>query len=298
MALVDSDEMRRAYTCRNDISNARIMMDNQKSTEKRAATVWELLATKWNNPDFAPETEVVEELHADFSNPIHIPHSRVAALSPATPDKVQEKFSMMNGNLVRIVRNWERSGQGDGGIDVENDGDEDGDFGQLSNHSHGALHTRSGFLGTNQPYLLYLWEMLNKYQLLCTAFTELDKKMSSKNGGDGFPSVVNNNRIDDEDNSFYCGSGYCSDTGSSLIVTSRKGKSSSKKKSRLTTPSRDFSSRLDRLAQSNIVASKIDVSSSLLEAEYRTLDMALVDDPHPKKKTKIEEQMSTVESKI
>jgi protein-tyrosine-phosphatase len=26
--------------------------------------------------------------------------------------------------------------------------------------------------------------------------------------------------------------------------------------------------------------------------------MALVDDPHPKKKTKIEEQMSTVESKI
>ncbi len=35
----------------------------------------------------------------------------------------------------------------------------------------------------------------------------------------------------------------------------------------------------------------------LLEAEYRTLDMALVDDPHPKKKTKIEEQMSTVESK-
>ena len=55
-------------------------------------------------------------MHADFSNPIHIPHSRVAALSPATPDKVQEKFSMMNGNLVRIIRNWERSGQGDGGF--------------------------------------------------------------------------------------------------------------------------------------------------------------------------------------
>jgi hypothetical protein len=92
-------------------------------------------------------------------------------------------------------------------------------------------------------------------------------------------------------------------TGSSSIVTSRKGKSSSKK-SRLTTPSRDFSVSLDRLAQSNIVASKMDVSSSLctnillLEAEYRTLDMALVDDPHPKKKTKIEEQMSTVQSKI
>lgn len=144
----------------------------------------------------------------------------------------------MNVNLVRIVRNWERSGQGDGGIDVDNDGDKDGDFGQLSNRSRGALCTRSGFLGTNQPYLLYLWEMLNKYQLLCTAFTELDKKMSSKNGGDGVPSVVNNNSIDDEDNSFYCDSGDLSDTGSSSIVTSRKGKSSSKK-SRLTTPSHD-----------------------------------------------------------
>ena len=167
----------------------------------------------------------------------------MAALSPATPDKVQEKLSTMNVNLVRIVQNWERSGQGDGGIDVEN-GDEDGDFGQLSNRSHGALCTRSSFLGTNQPYLLYLWEMLNKYQTLCTAFTELDKKMSSKNGGDGVPSVVNSNSIDDEDDSFYCGTGDCSDTGSSSIVTSRKGKSSSKK-SRLTTPSRDFSGSLD-----------------------------------------------------
>ena len=99
-------------------------------------------------------------------------------------------------------------------------------------------------LGTNQPYLLYLWEMLNKYQPLCTAFTELDKKMSSKNGGEGVPSVVNNNSIDDEDNSFYCGTGDYSDTGLSSIVSLMKDKSSSKK-SRLTTPSRDFSGSLD-----------------------------------------------------
>jgi hypothetical protein len=36
----------------------------------------------------------------------------------------------------------------------------------------------------------------------------------------------------------------------------------------------------------------------LLKAEYRALDMALVDDPHPRKQTKIEVQMSIVESKI
>ena len=51
MALVDSDEMRRAYMCQNNISNARIVMDNQNSTEKRATTVWELLATKSSDSD-------------------------------------------------------------------------------------------------------------------------------------------------------------------------------------------------------------------------------------------------------
>ena len=45
MALVDSDEMRRAYMCRNNIANARIVMDNQKSTEKRATTVEEQMST-------------------------------------------------------------------------------------------------------------------------------------------------------------------------------------------------------------------------------------------------------------
>jgi hypothetical protein len=306
MALVDSDEMRRAYMSRNNISNARIVMDNQKSTKKRATTVWELLATKWNSPDFAPETEVVEDLHTDFSNPIYIPHRLVSKLTPATPDKVQEKFSTMNVHLIRIIRNWERSGQGDGGIDVDNEGDEVSKHGGLNNRSRGALGTRSGFLGTNQPYLLYLWEMLNKYQLLSTSFNELDKNVSSKNGGNGVPSVINNNRIDDNDDCFdFDGTGD-SDTLSSTNVSSRKGRKGklSSKKSSVTTPIRDFSGSMDRLAESNIVASKMDMSSTLgtnilmLEAEYRALDMALVDDPPQRKKTKIEEQMSAVESKI
>ena len=109
----------------------------------------------------------------------------MAKLSPATPDKVQEKFSTMNVHLKRIIRNWERSGQGDGGIDVDNEGDEVSKHGGLNNRSRGALGTRSGFLGTNQPYLLYLWEMLNKYQLPSSSFTELDKNMLAKTGGEG-----------------------------------------------------------------------------------------------------------------
>jgi hypothetical protein len=39
MALIHSDKIRSAYMKRNDISNERIVLDNQKSVEKRATTV-------------------------------------------------------------------------------------------------------------------------------------------------------------------------------------------------------------------------------------------------------------------
>jgi hypothetical protein len=92
MALVHSDEIRSAYMKRNDISNEKIVLDNQKSVEKRAITVWELLSSLWNNANFSLVTENIDDLHSDFTRPISIPHSRVSTLSPATPGKVQEKY--------------------------------------------------------------------------------------------------------------------------------------------------------------------------------------------------------------
>ncbi len=190
MAVVHSDEIRSAYMKQNDISNERIVLDSQKSVEKRATTVWELLSSLWNNANFSPVTEFIDDLHSDFTRPISIPHSRVSTLSPATPDKVQEKISTMTVSLQQIIQNWQCSGQGDGGIDINDNEDEE--FGSLHNRPCGALNTRLAFLGNNPSYLLYLWEMLNKYQLLSTAFSELNNKMSAKNGGKGVPSVINN----------------------------------------------------------------------------------------------------------
>ena len=92
MTLVHSDEIRSAYMKRNDISNERIVLDNQKSVEKRATTVWELLSSLWNNENFSPVTEFIADLYLEFTRPISIPHSRVFTLSPTTPDKVQEKY--------------------------------------------------------------------------------------------------------------------------------------------------------------------------------------------------------------
>ncbi len=117
MALVHSDKIRRAYMTRNDILNERIVLDNQKSVEKRGKIILELIADSCNDTEFDPETEVFEELHSEYTCPIEIPHSRVATLSLATLDKVQDKISTMNVLLHHVIRNRESSGQKDGGID-------------------------------------------------------------------------------------------------------------------------------------------------------------------------------------
>ena len=90
----DSDKIRHAYITRNDISNECIIFDNQKSTEKRAKTVWELVADKWNDIAFEPEADVIDKLHSDFSRPIKIPHNKVASLSLATPDKSRKRSQL------------------------------------------------------------------------------------------------------------------------------------------------------------------------------------------------------------
>jgi hypothetical protein len=75
---------------------------------------------------------------------------------------------MMTVYLLRIIQKRQLTRQGDGGIDI-NDNDNKV-FGLLDNHPRGALYTRLAFLGNNPPYLLFLWDMLHKYQLLSTAF--------------------------------------------------------------------------------------------------------------------------------
>jgi hypothetical protein len=103
IALVQLDKIRSAYLKRNDNSNERIALDNQKSVEKRATTVWELMSSLWNDANFSPVTEYIDDLHSDFTRQISIHHSRVSILSPATPDKVREKLSTMTVSLQRII---------------------------------------------------------------------------------------------------------------------------------------------------------------------------------------------------
>ena len=115
--------------------------------------------------------------------------------------------------LKRIVDKWERSRQGEDGIDFEMDGDEteEVEFGSQKTRSQEALESRSSFINNSPPYLLYLWEILDKYQLLTTLFSALNKKVLSTNGSKGVKLVFRG----DDNNS----SNFCPDDASTMTLT-------------------------------------------------------------------------------
>ncbi len=58
---LDETDIRRAYM------NRRVVLDNAKSVEMREETVWEKMATMWNNEKFAPLTmELSPKLSTHF----------------------------------------------------------------------------------------------------------------------------------------------------------------------------------------------------------------------------------------
>jgi hypothetical protein len=57
--LVDHDNIKKAFSRRNDLPSGRLHLDNPNSVDKRPVTVWELLSNKWNDPEYIVETECI-----------------------------------------------------------------------------------------------------------------------------------------------------------------------------------------------------------------------------------------------
>jgi hypothetical protein len=108
----------------------------------------------------------------------------------ATPDKCVNRFVMMIVELHRLIGLWSLSGKGDENLDEYDADEESNNFGNLSRCSQGALDSQANFLGSSQPYILYLWEYLNAHDLLKMLFQCLDPKVAAKNGGKGVPSII------------------------------------------------------------------------------------------------------------
>ena len=75
-----------------------------------------MIAHLWNSPDFNPVAPP-SDCHLDFHTATNCSYEEVAGLSPATPQRIEDIFTSMRSDLARIIRRWEQSGQGEGGLD-------------------------------------------------------------------------------------------------------------------------------------------------------------------------------------
>lgn len=194
--LIDDDDIKEAYLHRHDVDTTRMTVENRNSVDKRPPTVWEMISAKWNDKNFEPKTAELPDLHSDFILQETLFHSLVSDMTPATPEKCMGKFASMALELSRVIANYQRSGQGDGG--VENENEDEGQVDSLGetfykSREHGALDARSSFVPYSQAYLLYLWVMLEEHHLMGSTLNRLDESVAAGNGGDGVPSVIDRN---------------------------------------------------------------------------------------------------------
>jgi hypothetical protein len=194
------DDLVRSQYLRRDAVMSRTQLDSRNS-DTRPPTAYELIANKWNDPSFNPET-AVSSCHYDFASPIDIGHDSVKHLRPAVAGDVKDRLTDIRARLIRMIKKWERSGQGDGGRDNEEDEDlEDGGgssaaptadpenltslaLGKLEGRSQFAMDSRQNFLsdgkyGKLNPWYLYFWELADKYDLLASTVTELSSAVGA-----------------------------------------------------------------------------------------------------------------------
>jgi hypothetical protein len=133
-ALIEFDEIKKAYLEQNNIASSRLGVENCKSDQQREVTVWQRLANNFVDPNFVAITVPQSHLHSDFNDSQTITYDMVSSLA-ADPDKIMNTFATVMVDLKRVIDRWEISGQGDGGLDVELNGDEEGyqrpEFGRL-----------------------------------------------------------------------------------------------------------------------------------------------------------------------
>jgi len=195
-ALADNDEVKDAFLKRHDIRPGRMAIENRNSNDQEPS-VWELMAEYWNDPAFEPVSEELPALHSDFISSEVLSHEKVAQLSPTTPEKCEENIKSMILQLNRVILNWERSGQGGGVFDTLDRSDEDSGnvtkrtaFGMFANPTDCVLDLRRSVVAHHRSYLLYLWHMLEKHDLMSSSMPQLLNNASSTRGGKEVPRVI------------------------------------------------------------------------------------------------------------
>jgi hypothetical protein len=115
--LIDFQATIRMYLYRDSADPTRYLCENRNNPEKSRETVWEVLLNQWNDSDFEPSTRGLEHIHSDFQEECLF-FEQVKYMTKADPEKIHSKFAAMVVEMGRCIAKWERSGQGDGGVEL------------------------------------------------------------------------------------------------------------------------------------------------------------------------------------
>jgi hypothetical protein len=191
------DDVKAAFRRSGDVMSRQQL--DARNSEARPPTAFELMAARWNDPSFNPMARP-SDCHIDFIDQTDCSYRTVSSLAKATALKVKDYFVSFRLSLLRIIRKWEQSGQGDGGHrgeeddqersdDSERQGEETRRFGALMERPAAALESRASFLQGRPSYLLYFWELADEHQILQTAMNRFDED-SGASDASSTPSVV------------------------------------------------------------------------------------------------------------
>ena len=145
----------------------REQLDAHRSPNK-PKTYWEEVADKYNDPDYAPVTRSLENLHSNFIYPMELLSEDCPKV---TPQKVKSQFQSSRAKLTMIIANYKNSGSGHGQY-----------CSQMNDCFDGS--DRANFLagvpGSN-PHLLYMREVFDSSGILEQSLDKISDnlKMSS-----------------------------------------------------------------------------------------------------------------------
>jgi hypothetical protein len=94
-ALLDHDNIKTAYVRRGDISSGRMAVENRNTDEAKAASVWQMMADKWNDENFAPATACEPDWHFHYTSSETITFAMVSEFLPPDAKKVKDRFESM-----------------------------------------------------------------------------------------------------------------------------------------------------------------------------------------------------------
>lgn len=193
--ITDVDSIKRAYIDREKIPMGRLHLENRNS-DLCEDTVWDMIADKFNDPTFNPDSEVCADMHSDYKKSFVIAYEQVKDMQVATPDQCMKRITSMIVDLKRIIGRWEQSGQGHGGTLTNDDpppekrGESHAEFGTFVGRTPAALDKRSEFINKRATYIGYFWHVMVKHDLLKTSLQRLSDAVSATNGALGVPSVL------------------------------------------------------------------------------------------------------------